>query len=49
LEGYFAIQLLRRSQAFIHYDPRNLQPEPFRQFFHAHGEPVKLKARDFYD
>ena len=27
----------------------NLQPEPFRQFFHADGEPLKLETRDFYD
>jgi hypothetical protein len=37
------------SQAFIHHDPRNLQAEPFRQFFDADGEPLKLKARDFHD
>jgi hypothetical protein len=27
----------------------NLQPEPFRQFFDAHPEPLKLKAFDFHD
>jgi hypothetical protein len=36
-------------QAFVHHDPRNLQPESFRQFFHADGDLLKLKARDFYD
>ena len=41
--------ILSRSQAFVHHDPRNLQPEPFRQFFHAHGELLKLKAGDFHD
>ena len=35
-----------RTQAFVHHDPGNLQPEPFRQFFDAHGEPLKLKARN---
>ena len=25
--------LLSRCQTFVHYDPRNLQSEPFRQFF----------------
>jgi hypothetical protein len=38
-----------RSQAFVHHDPGNLQPEPFRQFSDAHGEPLKLKAADFHD
>jgi hypothetical protein len=38
-----------RSQAFVHRDPRNLQPEPFRQFFDADGEPLKLEARDFHN
>ena len=38
-----------RSQAFVHHDPRNLQTEPFRQFFDAYAEPLKLKARDSYD
>jgi hypothetical protein len=38
-----------RSQAFVHHDPRNLQPEPFRQLFHAHGEPLKPKAPDLHD
>jgi hypothetical protein len=38
-----------RRQTFIHHDPRNFQPEPFRQFFDADGELLKLKARDFYD
>jgi hypothetical protein len=37
------------DQAFVHHDPGNLQPEPFRQFFHADGELVKLKARDSND
>jgi hypothetical protein len=37
------------SQALVHNDPRNLQPEPFRQFFDAHGETLKLKAADFHD
>src|SRR5262249_55923541 len=41
--------LLSRRQAFVHYDPRNFQPEPFRQFFNAEGEPLKLKARDLDD
>jgi hypothetical protein len=38
-----------RSQAFVHHDPRNLKPEPFRQFFDAYGEPLNLKAGDFHD
>jgi hypothetical protein len=38
-----------RSQAFIHHQPRNLQPEPFRQFFHADGEPLKLKPGDLHE
>jgi hypothetical protein len=31
--------------------PPRAQPlaEPFRQFFHADGEPLKLKAGDFHD
>jgi hypothetical protein len=37
------------GQAFVHHDPRNLQPESFRQFFDTDGEPVKLKAGDFND
>jgi hypothetical protein len=41
--------VLSLSQAFVHYDPGNLQPEPFRQFFDAHGELLKLKAGDCYD
>jgi len=35
---------VRRSQTFVHYEPRNLQPEPFRQFIEAHGEPLKALA-----
>jgi hypothetical protein len=38
-----------RSQAFVHHEPCNFHPEPFRQFFDAHSEPLKLKARDFHD
>jgi len=45
----FCHSVLSRSQAFVHHEPRNLQPEPFRQFFDAHGEPLKLKACDFHD
>ena len=37
------------GQAFVHHDPRKLQPKPFRQFFDADGEPLKLKADDLYD
>jgi len=37
------------SQAFVHHDPRNLQPEPFRQFFDTHGEPLELKSGNLYD
>jgi hypothetical protein len=40
---------LSRSQAFVHRDPRKFQPEPFRQFFDAYGELLKLKARDLHD
>jgi hypothetical protein len=52
--GAGAVELLGHSisslsQAFVHHDPRNLQPEPFRQFFHANGELVKLKAPDLHD
>jgi hypothetical protein len=38
-----------RGKAFVHHDPRNLKPKPFRQFFDAYGELVKLKARGFHD
>jgi hypothetical protein len=31
------------------HDPRNLQPEPFCQFFDVHGELLKLKTRDFHN
>src|SRR5262249_44631471 len=31
-------------QALVHHDLDNLQPEPLRQFFNAHGQPLKLKA-----
>src|SRR5262245_14907566 len=41
--------VLSLRQAFIHHNPRNLQPEPFRHFFHADGEPLKLKAGYFHD
>jgi hypothetical protein len=41
--------VLSRRKAFVHHDPRNLQPEPFRQFFDADGEPLNLKARDLHD
>jgi hypothetical protein len=41
--------VLSRRQAFVHHEPRNFQPEPFRQFFDAHGEPLNLKAGDFHD
>ena len=44
--GHSTISL---SQAFVHHDPGNLQPDPFRQFFDAHGEPLKLKAPDLHD
>jgi hypothetical protein len=37
------------GQAFVHHGPYNLQPKPFRQFFHADGELLELKARDFHD
>jgi hypothetical protein len=40
---------LSLRHAFIHHDPRNPQAEAFRQFFDAHGETLKLKARDFHD
>jgi hypothetical protein len=36
-------------QAFVHYKPRKLQAEPFRQFFDPHRELLKLKARDAQD
>jgi hypothetical protein len=39
----FAISSLA-WQAFVHHDLGNLQPEPLRQFFNAHGQPLKLKA-----
>ena len=45
----FCHSVLSRSQAFVHHDPRNLQPEPFRQLFDAHGELMKLKAPDLHD
>jgi hypothetical protein len=32
------------GQAFVQHDPRNLQPELFRQFFDAHGESLKLQV-----
>jgi hypothetical protein len=40
-----------RRQTLVHHDPSKLQPAPapFRQFFDAHGEPLKLKAGDFHD
>jgi hypothetical protein len=38
-----------RRQAFVHGDPRNLQVEPFIQFFHANCEPLKLKAGNLHD
>ena len=38
-----------RNEAFVHYDSRNFQTEPFRQFFDTYGEPLKLKPRDLYD
>src|SRR5262249_51090444 len=41
--------VLSLRQAFVHHDPSNLQPEPRRQFFDAHGEPLKLKAGDLHD
>jgi hypothetical protein len=49
-----ALKVLRHSalsmgNAFVHHDPRNLKPEPFRLFFDAHGELLKLKARDSND
>jgi hypothetical protein len=31
-------------QALIHYNPRNLQAEPFRQFFDVYGKLLKLKT-----
>ena len=34
--------------AFVHHDPRNLQPTT-PPAFDAHGEPLNLKARDFHD
>jgi hypothetical protein len=45
----FCHSVLSLGQAFVHHDLRNLQPEPFRKFFHTDGEPLKLKARDSYD
>jgi len=39
----------RRCQAFVYNDPLGFQAEPFRQFFDAYGELLKLKASDFYD
>jgi hypothetical protein len=52
--GTGALKVLRhsalsRGQAFVHHEPRNLQPKPFRQRFHADGEPAKLKALDLQD
>jgi hypothetical protein len=41
--------VLSLDQAFVHHDPRNLQPEPFRQFFDVYGEARELKAGDFHD
>ena len=41
--------VLSLAQAFVHHEPRNFQPEPFRQFFDAHGEPLKPKAPDLHD
>src|SRR5262245_4247979 len=38
-----------RSQAFVHHDPGNLYTEPFRQFFDADGELLRLKAHDSND
>jgi hypothetical protein len=40
----FAIQLRRGARHSSTHNPCNLQPEPFRQFFDAHGEPMKLKG-----
>jgi hypothetical protein len=45
----FGHSIPSRSPAFVHHEPRNLQSEPFRKFFHTDGEPLKLKARDSYD
>jgi hypothetical protein len=37
------------GQAFVRDEPRNLHPEPFRQFFYAGCEPLNLKVYDFRD
>ena len=37
--------VLSRSQTFVHHEPRNLQPKPFRQLF----DPLKLKAGNFHN
>jgi len=35
-----------RAQTLIHYHPRQVQPESFRQALHAHGERRQLEAGD---
>jgi hypothetical protein len=52
--GTGALEILRHSalaldEALVHHDPRNFHPEPFREFFQAHGELLKLKALDLHD
>jgi hypothetical protein len=30
--------------ALVHHNPRNFQPEPFGEFFHAHSKLLELKS-----
>ena len=52
--GTGALEILGHSvlslgQAFVHHESGNFQPKPFRQFFHADGEPPELKSLDLQD